>query len=359
MRAALVLVALALAGCSATAPAQREDRAAPVVLPAGYHDPGMAAAPVPECETAEGKARNDPRRTLNPAALRRDAEGRFTGPELARIRREGLVVGVSPTAPLFSKRDPVTGRMAGLEIDIVNRIAAELFGRPLAPDDPRLRLVAMPTGSRLLALATPKNAALRRGDPKLAEVPMVDMVVANVTFTCDRVVNHGVVYSTPYVRTTAGILHRTGGERATELADLSGRKVCAGSATTSIADLLAARSSTGLLPVSVPDSSDCLMLLQRGLVDAIYTDTQVLQGLSLQDPGTTLVDLGTGGGLAGVVMSGEHPDLIRFVNAVLAEMRADGTLTASATRWFVHEVRAAGMPDLGPLPTLPPITYVD
>ncbi|WP_158850287.1 transporter substrate-binding domain-containing protein [Saccharothrix deserti] len=362
-RAGLVAAALTLlvAGCSAPAPAPQEERTAPLVLPDGYSDPGLEATLVPECGTPEGRAQYNPRRTLNPAGLTRDAAGTPTGPKLDKIREDGLlVVGVSQTTPLLSRRNQATGRMEGYEIDIINRIAAELFGGPLPPDDPRLRLVTMPTGSRLLALDTDKNDVERQKTPELAEVPEVDMVVADVTLTCNRVFTHDVMYSSPYLTTNAGLLTRTGAERRDSLADLYGQKVCAASATTSIADLTAARPNTGIVPVSVPDSSECLMLLQRGLVDAVYTDFPILQGLQLQDPGTALVDLrGQGGGEAGIAMSKDHQDLIRFVNGVLDEMRADGTLVASRNRWFVDEVRAAGLGDPGPPLDLPPVSYID
>jgi polar amino acid transport system substrate-binding protein len=354
------VLTLVVAGCSAPAPAPVVERTAPLVLPDGYSDPGSEAVPIEQCETPEGKALYDPRRTLNPAGLARDAAGRPTGPELERIRRDGLVVGVSQTTPLLSRRNQATGRMEGYEIDIINRIAAELFGRELAPDDPLLRLVTMPTGSRLLALDTARNGAVRQADPKLNDVPKVDMVAADVTLTCARVYTHDVMYSAPYLTTNAGILARTGAEKRGSLADLAKHKVCAASATTSIADLLAAQPSTGIRPVSVPDSSECLMLLQRGVVDAIYTDYPILQGLQLQDRGTTLVDLrGKGGGQAGIAMSKDHDDLIRFVNGVLDGMRADGSLVRARDRWFVDEVRAAGLGDPGPPLELPPVGYVD
>jgi polar amino acid transport system substrate-binding protein len=135
--------------------------------------------------------------------------------------------------------------------------------------------------------------------------------------------------------------------------------VCAAGATTSIRELRAAESTTRIRPVSVRDSSECLVLLQRGLVDAIYTDTPILQGLQMQDPGTVLTDLpGVGGGLAGVAMSSAHQDLIRFVNEVLVEMRADGSLDRTWRRWFVDEVEAAGLKPV-PQPPLPPVTYID
>ncbi|MBB5802116.1 polar amino acid transport system substrate-binding protein [Saccharothrix ecbatanensis] len=360
-RAAVAALVLLVAGCSGQDAAPAKESTAPLVLPDGYSPTGLPASRVPDCETPSSKDRYNPRITLNPAGLARDASGRPTGATLEKIRTNGLVVGVSQTTPLLSSRNQATGRMEGYEVDIINRVAAELFGAELAVDDRRLRLVTLPTGSRLLALDTGKNIEERGRDPRLAEVPEVDMVVADVTLTCDRVANHDVMYSTPYLTTNAGILSRLGAEPRATLADLTGKKVCAASGTTSIADLKRAQEQgIGIEPVSVPDSSECLMLLQRGLVEAVYTDFPILQGLQLQDPGTRLVHLrGQGGGEAGIAMSNEHPDLVRFVNGVLDEMRDDGTLVASRDRWFVDEVRAAGLDDPGPQPPLPRVPYVD
>ncbi|KOX17979.1 hypothetical protein ADK67_37455 [Saccharothrix sp. NRRL B-16348] len=354
----LLLVLLLLTGC-AVQPAQPVERTAEPVLPNGYRDPGQPASLPPECTTQDGRAKYDPRRTLNSAGGQGDGTSVLDGATLAEIRENGLDVGVSQTTPLLSRRDQVTGAMQGFEIELINEIAAELFGRPIQPNDPMLRLVTMPTGSRLLALDTEKNNATKDADQTLREVPVVDMVVADVTMTCDRVFNHDIIYSTPYLATNAGLLTRKGTEARDSLAKLRDRKVCAASATTSIVDLLESQKTTGIKPVSTPDSSECLMLLQRGLVDAVYTDFPILQGLQMQDPGTQLTDLpGQGGGTAGVAISNKHKDLVRFVNGVIARMRADGSLQASHDKWFRDNVRAAGVQE-GPVLPLPPITYVD
>ncbi|XVS61699.1 transporter substrate-binding domain-containing protein [Actinosynnema sp. CA-299493] len=354
----LLLALLLLAGCAAQ-PVQPVERTAEPVLPNGYRDPGQPASLPLECTTQEGRAEYDPARTLNPAGGLGDGTSVLEGVTLAEIRENGLDVGVSQTTPLLSRRDQVTGEMEGFEIDLINRIATELFGRPLQPSDPLLRLVTMPTGSRLLALDTVKNNATREADQALEGVPVVDMVVADVTMTCDRVYNHDIIYSTPYLTTNAGLLTRRGAEARDSLDGLRDRKVCAASATTSIADLIESQRSTGVKPVSTPDSSECLMLLQRGLVDAVYTDFPILQGLQMQDAGTELTDLpGQGGGTAGVAISAKHKDLVRFVNGVIARMRADGSLQASHEKWFGERVRAAGV-EQGPVLPLPPIAYAD
>lgn len=337
------VLALTLAGC-AVEPVKRENHTATPVLPKDYSSTGKQATLPPECETAQGRAQYDPNRTLNPA-------GPLTSTMLDDIRRDGIDIGVSQTTPLLSQRDQVTGAMEGFEIELINRIATELFGRPVQANDPLVRLVTMPTGSRLLALDTTKNEAAKNVNQTLREVPVVHMVVADVTMTCDRVFNHDIIYSTPYLGTNAGILSRRGAGPRDSLEALRDKKVCAASATTSINDLVNAKQRTGLQPVSTPDSSECLMLLQRGLVDAVYTDYPILQGLQRQDPGTVLTNLpGQGGGTAGIAISNKHPDLVRFVNGVIAKMRADGSLKASYDKWFGTDPAWL---------ELPPIRYVD
>lgn len=354
----LIVVAAALAclaGCAVPEPEPRPDRTAPVILPKGYTDPAVHSPPVPGCD--------DPGRSLNPAGLQHGADGSPEGPALSRIRDvdKRLVVGVSQTAPLFSHRDLVTGEMKGFEVEIVNRIAEELFGEPLRPEDPRLRLVTVPTGSRLYALDTTKNRAARAGKPELRDIPTVDMVIADVSVTCGRVATYGLRYSTPYLATNTGLMVRRGLENIRGPDDLGGRKVCSGTATTNsdemieIRDRQKAQGLPQVLPVSVSDTSECLMLLQRGLVDAIYTDVQILEGFRQQDPGTVLLDYrDPGQGEAGIAISGEDEDLVRFVNGVLDQMRADKSLQKSYDKWFStvtgrHPLPAARYSDLAPL----------
>jgi polar amino acid transport system substrate-binding protein len=348
-----VLAALAaiacLAGCAAPQPARRADRPAPVIRPEGFAESPTHSPPVSgDC--------GDPGSSLNPAALPRGAGGQPRGAALDRVRNpdHGLVVGVSQTAALFSRRDLVTGELTGLEIEIVKRIAGELFGDPT---DPRLRLVTMPTGSRLYALDSAKNQKTRAERPELHEIQTVDLVIADVSVTCQRIETYGLRYSAPYLATNSGLMIRRGLGNVGGPGDLGGRKVCSGTGTTNIDDMIdfAERQKKNgqapLVPVSVADTTECLMMLQRGQIDAIYTDVLILEGFRLQDPGTVLLDYrAPRNAEAAIAMSDKDDDLVRFVNGVLDRMRADGSLRALYDKAF------------GTVPgllALPPVRYSD
>jgi polar amino acid transport system substrate-binding protein len=112
----------------------------------------------------------------------------------------------------------------------------------------------------------------------------------------------------------------------TGIGDLGGRKVCAAAGSTSIQNIAAAASKP--IPVSVKDWTDCLVMLQQGQVDAISTDNTILAGLAAQDPTTHLVGAGFSSEPYGLAIAQPASDLVRFVNGVLEQLRANGRWTA-------------------------------
>jgi polar amino acid transport system substrate-binding protein len=108
------------------------------------------------------------------------------------------------------------------------------------------------------------------------------------------------------------------------VADLAGRRVCAAQRSTSLVNLTAQVPTAR--QVAVVNQTDCLVMLQQGEVDAISTDNTILEGLAAQDPNVVVVP-----GLSlhpepyGMAISQQHPEFTRFVNAVLAQERSDGT----------------------------------
>ena len=122
------------------------------------------------------------------------------------------------------------------------------------------------------------------------------------------------------------------------LTDLGGRKVCATSGSTSLTTVRTAYAKAGLVtapPKLVPVAywTDCLVLLQQGDVTAISTDDSLLAGLAAQDPYTKIVGPPLADEPYGLAISKQHPDFVRFVNAVLARLRAGGQWAASYRRW--------------------------
>lgn len=165
------------------------------------------------------------------------------------------------------------------------------------------------------------------------------MVVRTSSTTCERW--REVSFSSQYYQAGHRLLvPRDSTVRS--LDDLGGKKVCAAAGSTDLAVVAAAASRP--VPVAAVEVIDCLVLLQMGQVDAISNDDALLMGFVAQDPGTRIVGPSLDHEAYGIMMAQEAPDLVRFVNGVLARMRADGTRAALYRRWLAPGARAPAMP---------------
>ena len=183
--------------------------------------------------------------------------------------------------------------------------------------------------------AAERIGVLQRGE--------VDIVTRTMTITCDRLKD--VDFSSVYYQAGQRVLVRRNSE-ITGVEGLAEKKVCVASGSTSLNNVIGRAKSL----VSVPNWTDCLVMLQQAQVDAISTDDTILAGLAAQDPYTEVV----GGRFTeepyGVGVPKGQDDLVRFVNGVLERMRADGTWTEIYRRW---------LGTLGPAPTPPVARYRD
>ena len=84
----------------------------------------------------------------------------------------------------------------------------------------------------------------------------------------------------------------------------------------------------------MPYWTDCLVLLQQGDVAAISTDDSILDGLAAQDPWTKLIGPRLTDEPYGLAISKQHPEFVRFVNAVLQQLRTNGQWAASYAHWI-------------------------
>jgi polar amino acid transport system substrate-binding protein len=114
--------------------------------------------------------------------------------------------------------------------------------------------------------------------------------------------------------------------------DLGGKPVCVTVGTTSLYTLEQIRPRP--VPYKVPERSDCLVALQQGVVDAATSDDSILLGFEAQDPYTKIVGPRIAREPYGMAINRSHPEFVRFVNGVLARMRADGSLQSIYSRWF-------------------------
>jgi polar amino acid transport system substrate-binding protein len=242
------------------------------------------------------------------------------------VDRGYIVVGISADTYLFGARNPFTGRIEGFDIDIARAVAQSLFGDPS-----KLQLRVITAKDRI----------------PLLEDRSVDMVVRNMSMTCDRWTQIG--FSAEYYRSGQKVLVGKNLPNAENLslADLKGKRVCAPAGTTSLAKL---QSVQGPIAVTAANHTGCLVLFQQGDVEAITGDDTVLAGLAAQDPNTvittakaiTVEPYGIGVNKADVYFA-------RYLNRVIAELEADGRWKSIYTKWLADT--------LGPAPSPPKPVY--
>ena len=86
--------------------------------------------------------------------------------------------------------------------------------------------------------------------------------------------------------------------------------------------------------VPVSARTDCLVALQQADVDGILTDDAILYGFLAQDPHTKLLPGNITDEPYGLAIAKDHPEFVRFVNAVLEQMHTDGRWTNIWRKWF-------------------------
>ena len=233
------------------------------------------------------------------------------GSYMAKIKDRGrLIAGVSADSLHLGSRNPLTGQIEGFDIDMIRAVAKAIFGDP-----GKVQFKAISDDQRI---------------PDTTH-GTVDIVAHTMTITCDRL--KMVDFSSVYFEAHQKVLVLKNSS-ATSLDDLHGQKVCA----TSGSDSLARISQHHAIPVKVTYWTDCLVRLQQGRVAAISTDDSILDGLAAQDPWTKIIGKPLTDEPYGLAISKQHPDFVRFVNAVLQQLRTDGQWKASYQAWLGHPV---------------------
>jgi polar amino acid transport system substrate-binding protein len=238
------------------------------------------------------------------------------GSTMSRIQARGrLIAGVSADTLRLGSRDPVSNQIQGFDIDMLHAISQAIFNDP-NKIDPHV------------ITTTQREDVLKAGT--------VDIVARALTITCKRW--KGIAFSTEYYRAGQKILVRrdqtttADGAPITGLQDLVGKKVCASNTSTSMTTL---RTFEGVIPVGADTNTGCLVLFQEGKVDAITGDDTILAGLAAQDPYALIVK---GPAFSaepyGLGINKADVDFVRFVNGVLARMKADGDWTRSYDHWL-------------------------
>jgi polar amino acid transport system substrate-binding protein len=244
-----------------------------------------------------------------------------SGSFMATIRARGyLIAGVDQSTYHFGFLNPLSSQIEGFDIDMIRAVAKAIFGNT---DPSTVHFKAISDEQRI---------------PDITN-GTVDIVAHTMTITCERL--KSVDFSSVYFEAAQRVLVLKD-SKAKSLDSLHGQKVCATRGSDSVDRI----SQHHAIAVQVPYWTDCLVLLQQGDVVAISTDDSILDGLAAQDPWTTLIGPRLTEEPYGLAISKQHPELVRFVNAVLQQLRTNGQWAASYRHWIG-----------GPVPSAPPARY--
>jgi polar amino acid transport system substrate-binding protein len=238
-----------------------------------------------------------------------------SGPAVQRIVKRGkLVVGVDQNSYLWGYRDPTSGDIVGFDIDLVKAIAEDILG-----DSNAVTYKTVPTKKRF--------EAIRNGD--------VDMVVRTVTINCQRLQEEKVLFSAAYFEAGQQLLVPKQGSPITAFdGSMKGKKICTADGSTGQTKLK--EDGHGARIVLVPNQLDCLVRMQLGQVDAVFTDNALAAGQAAQDPTVHLVGKRVTTEYYGVAMNKNDRDLVRRVNQVLEKYTKVEKLTSggSTSPWL-------------------------
>jgi len=235
--------------------------------------------------------------------LRRDATS-------ARIRESGVWrVGMDPSFPPFESIDPSTGRPVGLDVDLVNAIAAR-WGV-------RAEIVSLGFDELVDAVAA------RRVDSAVSALPVFEWRTQEVSFSAPYI-EAGVVLAVPR------------GSPIEDPEDLAGRRVAAEWGSEGDAQVRELqRRLEGKLELVLRESADAaLEAAARGEADAVVIDAVSLALFNRGGGDLVAVGQPLRSDPYVVVVPKGAPLLLADLDQALAAMEADGSLPALRAQWL-------------------------
>ncbi len=219
----------------------------------------------------------------------------------AIIDRGVLRVGVKQDVPNFGYKNPDTNEFEGMEIDIARKIADEL-------------------GVEIEF--TPVTAQTRG---PLLDNGQVDMVIATFTITEERKLLYN--FTSPYYTDAVGFLvNKDSG--ITDFEDLDGKNigVAQGSITRRLISELADKHKIEVTFAELGSYPELSVSLRAHRIDAFSVDQSILSGYVSSK--SQLMDFSFSASDYGIVTKLSNKDLNDYLNSLIEEWTADGSLQA-------------------------------
>jgi len=184
-----------------------------------------------------------------------------SGTAMAEIQKRGkLIVGVKVDFPLFGLRNPVTGKLEGMDIELAKGIAKDLTG---SADN--IQYVEVNSGNREVFLQQHK----------------VDIVIA--TYPPNPKREKAVDFAGPYLMSPIGTMVNKDNTSIKKVSDLNGKNICVtkGSGSETFVPLNAPKAKLMVFNTM----TQCMEALEQRRVDGVTTTQSILLGQMSQNPG--------------------------------------------------------------------------
>ena len=217
-----------------------------------------------------------------------------------------LLVGTDATFPPFESLDVSKRKIVGLDVDLMNAIAA------------RAGLQVEMVGTRYGAIL--EEIAQCQLSAGISAIPITDELKKQMLF------------SDPYFTNGQVVVVKKGNISITGRDTLDGMSVGAQKGTTSVDEVA---QIPGVQPVSYPTAEFAFRDLAEGLIDAVVADKLLaLSYVGVKANNLKIVGDEFSAESYGIAICNQQTDLLKKINAGLAAVKADGTLSKIQKKWL-------------------------
>jgi glutamate transport system substrate-binding protein len=222
-------------------------------------------------------------------------------PWAAKVKEAGsLKMGGSDAGPLFSMKDPATGKLTGFDAGLAQLLSHYITGKADGPI--ALTISTVDTRETLVQNGT------------------VDVVVATYSITPERAKK--VAFAGPYYRSGDAVMIKTDTTGIEGVQDLDGKKVATQQGSTA-ADRIA-KVAPGAEVSLFPDDAQCLAALKTDRVDAYVLDQSILISNASTDETLKVVGEPFSDDYYGIGLTREDPTAKQFVDQFLTTIFENG-----------------------------------
>jgi len=249
----------------------------------------------------------------------------------AKVKKQGyLRVGGTDAGPLFSIKDPATGKLTGFDAGLSQMLAHYILGGSDVQKLTKLTITTVDTRETLLQNNT------------------VDAVFATYTITEPRA--QKVDFAGPYYESGDAIMVKKDNTSITTVADLKGQTVATESNSTAALALKQFAPQAKVLLFA--DDASCVAAVQQGRAEAYVLDQGILLSDASTNPAVKVVGTPFTKEPYGIGLSKSDPAAKTFVNAFLQQIfdSGDWAKLYAQTIGKVVEGSAPAVPKIGSVP---------